>query len=151
MSFASSEFLSDSSRSRGRPASGYFLQCSVIIAGLCGPAIGAFGIYGVSLLVLVVPFWLVRHTRHSGFPCEQIWLVALGASVLAYVLVWAIVSGGERWAFAHLAIILLSGSALVAASVMSCYRGAASQVLRWFTAFMWVLLWTCAIEALTGL
>lgn len=70
--------------------------------------------------------------------------------MVGYVLCWATLVGGAGWAYVHLAILLLSGSAFFIHSVLACHRGAADEVLACLGKFTWGLLGLAALESLTG-
>jgi O-antigen ligase len=126
------------------------LQRTLLIAGLCGPAIGAFGVYGANVLVFLSIPWLLAQRRRICLPSEQVFMLLLGVLLLGYVLAWAVISGGSSWAFSHLAIVFLSGTAFLTTALVSCHAGASEEVLSWITKFTWVLLCLCVLEAVTG-
>lgn len=126
------------------------VHCTTLTVGLCGPAIGAFGIYGATVLsILAVPFFVVQHDQYRLVREQQL-VLACGAALMIYILWWGAFSGGQSWSFAHLAIILLSGSAFMAQAVIANYRGAAHAALKWLCAFTWILLAIALCEILFG-
>lgn len=122
----------------------------VLIVGLCGPAIGAFGIYGGNLLIIAVLPILVLRYKEFTLRQELLFMLLLGLCLAIYVLSWATFAGGASWGYGHLAIIVLSGGAFLINALLACYRGSACRVLAWLNNFMWVVLILALIESATG-
>ncbi len=121
------------------------------MVGLCGPAIGAFGLYGAHvLLVLAAPILVLLHRRWRLVP-ESAALLVLAAALLCYILIWAVASGGAPWAWIHLAIMFLSGTAFLAHVVLASFPGSAHKIVPWLAGFTWFTLGFAVLEALTGL
>jgi hypothetical protein len=123
----------------------------LLMVGLCGPAIGAFGLYGAHvLLLLAAPILVLLHRRWRLVP-ESAALLVLAAALLCYILIWAVASGGATWAWIHLAIMFLSGTAFLAHVLLASFAGSAHKTLPWLAGFTWFTLAFSIFEALTGL
>jgi O-antigen ligase len=122
----------------------------LLVVGLSGPAIGAFGLYGANVLLILAAPMLVLLRRQWRLVPESAALLVLAAALLGYILIWAVASGGAPWAWIHLAIMFLSGTAFLAHVVVASFPGSAHKMLPWLCGFTWFTLGFAVLEALTG-
>ena len=121
----------------------------LLVSGLMGPALGAFGIYGVFvLLVCCIP--AVFGFRALRIMREQALISVLGLAILLFGLLWGIFADGTSWVAYHFAILAISGSVFVAFSFLVRGDFGVSELMTWLWRFSCLLLLVCLIEIFTG-
>ena len=121
----------------------------LLVMGLMGPAVGAFGFYGVFLLLLCCIPTFVR-SGASRLEAQQASICMLGVAILAYGLIPGVIHSGAEWAGYQFAVIAISGSVFVAFTFVPRAGFSIDKLMRWLWRFSWILLTLCLLEVFSG-